>query len=365
MHITIDASPVHAADRGHRGQVIALACLAPLIGEVLFGAVPLSLLPFGLLGLVGLYGGGALLVHEIVRSRHLSSWWLVLLGLAYGLIEEGTVVQSLFDQHYRGLDFLGFYGHWAGVNWVWTLFIVPYHAVFSIAIPIALAELIHPERREKPWLGRRGFMVAIVAFGGNAVLLARFRTGLFTAHAPTVSLSANIATAVIAIALVVAAIRARPARVPPVDTSLRAASPRRARLIGLASGLAWFIGFRVLIIGTGTLVTAPVALLAGLLIAAAIVWRVAHWTSGGRVWTRECTRALIGGALATSWLLGFLIAAVSGGNPIVNLAGQILWGPALFFGLRTLQKRVRSQDEPIDRNVMATRVITPKLARTS
>jgi hypothetical protein len=359
MHMLTAAVPVPAADRARVVQVIAVACLAPLIGEVLFGAVPLSLLPFGLVGLVGLYGSGALLVHEIVRSRRLSSWWLFLLGVAYGLIEEGTVVQSLFDQHYRGLDFLGFYGHWAGVNCVWALFIVPYHAVFSIAIPIALAELIHPERREEPWLGRQGLIVAIVAFGGNAVLLARFRTGLFTSHAPTVSISANIATVVIAIGLVVAALCVRPRRVVPVDISLRAASHRRARLLGLASGLAWFIGFRVLIIGTGTLVTAPVALLAGLLIATATIWRVAHWTSGGRVWTRECTRALIGGALATSWLLGFLIAAVSGGNPIVNLAGQVLWGPVLLLGLRALQKRVRSHEEAIGRNVKPTREIAP------
>ena len=50
---------------------LTLLLLAPVIGEVLFGAVPLSLLPFGLLGLIGIYGGGALLVREIVRGRGL------------------------------------------------------------------------------------------------------------------------------------------------------------------------------------------------------------------------------------------------------------------------------------------------------
>ena len=79
--------------------VLTLLMLSPLIGEVLFGAVPLSALPFGLFGLVSLYGGGALLVREIVRGRELSTAWIVLLGLAYGIFEEGPVVQSLFDQH--------------------------------------------------------------------------------------------------------------------------------------------------------------------------------------------------------------------------------------------------------------------------
>src|SRR6186713_791835 len=160
---------------GHRRPAappITLALLAPVIGEVLFGAVPLSLLPFGLMGLIGLYGGGALLVREIVRGRGLPSTWLVWLGIAYGILEEGTVTQSLFDRHYRGLDLLGFYGHAAGVNWVWTLFIVPYHAVFSMAIPILLTELLFPDRARARWLGPTGVIGAAAAFALNAAGIA-------------------------------------------------------------------------------------------------------------------------------------------------------------------------------------------------
>src|SRR4029453_8679389 len=165
--------------------------LAPLVGEVLFGALPLSRLPFGLLGLVALYGGAALLIRETVARRRLPAGWWLLLGVAYAIFEEGVVVQSLFDQHYRGLDFLGFYGHWAGVNWIWALFIVPYHAVFSMAIPIALTELAYPARRE-PWLQRTGLMVAAIVFAANAGLLAILQTHLFTNRAPDVSVGANL-----------------------------------------------------------------------------------------------------------------------------------------------------------------------------
>ncbi len=93
-------------------------------------------------------------------------------------------MQSLFDQHYRGLDFLGFYGHWAGVNWVWSLFIVPYHAVFSITIPIALAEALYPVERRESWLGDAGLIGIAAIFAANAALLAVFQTHLFTPRAP-------------------------------------------------------------------------------------------------------------------------------------------------------------------------------------
>src|SRR5262249_30098057 len=150
-----------------------------------------SQLPFGLLGLVPLYGGGALLIRETLLRRGLSGVWWLLLGIAYAIFEEGIVGQSLFDQHYRGLDFLGFYGHWAGVNWIWALFIIPYHAVFSIAVPIALTELAYPAQRG-PWLGRTALIGVAIVFVGNGVLLAIFQTHLFTDRAPDVSVRANL-----------------------------------------------------------------------------------------------------------------------------------------------------------------------------
>jgi hypothetical protein len=318
---------------------LTLALLAPVIGEVLFGAVPLSLLPFGLVGLIGLYGGGALLVREIVRGRGLPSTWLVWLGVAYAIIEEGTVVQSLFDQHYRGLDFLGFYGHAGGVNWVWALFIVPYHAVFSIAVPILLTELLFPDRSRARWLGRTGVIGAAAAFTLNAAGIALFQTKLLSAAGPQVSLTANLAAIAIAGVLVVSAFGARPASAPN-GAAGGSVSARRLWWVACLGGLAWFVGFRVLIIGTGTNMPALPAFACGLLIAGGIAWSIWHFTAGGRPLTCESTYALVAGALPTSWLLGFLIAAVSGGNPAVNLAGQVLLGVVMFWGLRRLRRRI-------------------------
>jgi hypothetical protein len=334
--VPVKDEPVDAAPRRY-APVVTLFLLSPFVGEVLFGAVPLSRLPFGLLGLVGLYGGGAVLVRELARSRRLGDSWTVLLGLAYGILEEGPVVQSLFDRHFRGLDFLGFYGHWAGVSWVWALFIVPYHAMFSIAIPILLTDLIFDERRDDRWLGPSGVLVVLAIFLANALLLAVLHTGLFTARAPVTSIAANAAALLIVAAIVAAAFKAKPGPPPPAGRA--PVRPWRLRLAALAAGLAWFVGFRVIVIGTGTLMSAPLALACGAAIALAIALAMRSLAPPRGLRSAADTYAIVAGALPTCWLMGFLIAAVSGGNPVVKLAGHAVFGGLMFAGLRRLRRR--------------------------
>ena len=110
--------------------------------------------------------------------------------------------------------------------------------------------------------------------------------------------------------------------------------------VGFGSGLAWFVGYRVLVIGTGTNMPAGAALAIGVLLLVAIVWIVARVAPPRRPWSAGSTYALVAGALPTCWLLGFLIAAVSGGNPVVNLAGHVIFGVLMFLGLRVVRRRL-------------------------
>ena len=66
-------------------------------------------------------------------------------------------------------------------------------------------------------------------------------------------------------------------------------------------------------------------------------------SSPHRAWSDAQSYALVSGALPTSWLLGFVIAAVSGGNIVINLIGQVLFGVILFRSLSRLGARVRRQ----------------------
>lgn len=152
---------------------IVLFFLSPAIAELLSGSAPPVEFfnPFGFVLLAILYGSGAVLARELT-IRWQKGWVsLLILGAAYGIIEEGLMVKSFFDPNWVDIGMLGWYGRWAGVNWVWSLELTFYHALVSIAIPVLLVGLIFPHRRHEAWVGRKCFitlsvlLAADVAFG--------------------------------------------------------------------------------------------------------------------------------------------------------------------------------------------------------
>lgn len=76
--------------------VLVLLALAPAVAEFLIGNVPLTR-PVHLALDVGLYGGGAVLVREAVRRRGLGWPAILLLGVAYAVVEEALVLQTVFN----------------------------------------------------------------------------------------------------------------------------------------------------------------------------------------------------------------------------------------------------------------------------
>jgi hypothetical protein len=138
---------------------LALFLLSPAIGELLSGSSPpLEFFnPFSFLLLVSLYGSGAVLIRELKTRWRLDYRGLLLLGAAYGILEEGLMVKSFFDPNWMDLGILGSFGRWTDVNWVWAEMLIIYHAVFSIAIPIMLVELAYPEKKFGRWITKRWF----------------------------------------------------------------------------------------------------------------------------------------------------------------------------------------------------------------
>ena len=139
---------------------LALFLLSPAIGELLSGSAPPAefFTPFGFLMIVCLYGSGALLVRELRVRWKKGIGSVLLLGAAYGVLEEGLLVTSWFSPYWVDLGPMAVYGRWLGVNWVWAEMLTIYHAVFSITIPILLVELAFPKRRDESWVGRRVFV---------------------------------------------------------------------------------------------------------------------------------------------------------------------------------------------------------------
>lgn len=156
---------------------LLLFLLSPLIAELLSSSAPPAEF-FGIGGLLilGLYGPGAVIVREVVRRWRKGCLSLLLLGMSYGIIEEGLAVKSFFDPGWQDLGIYSWYGRWLGVNWPWALELTVYHAVISIIVPIMFVEATFPQLKEKPWLSRRSLTFLLGIFILDVLLLNAFLT---------------------------------------------------------------------------------------------------------------------------------------------------------------------------------------------
>lgn len=146
-------------------SVVCMLLLTPGIPEYLSGSSPVNAIVlnppqflFQLAANLGLYGPGVLLIYE-ARLRWNKGWASVLLlGAAYGILEEGVALSTLFNPDAGPVGPLGQYGHWIGVNWVWVASILPVHMIYSISLPILLLGLVGlvEGMTQKPVVGRLG-----------------------------------------------------------------------------------------------------------------------------------------------------------------------------------------------------------------
>lgn len=164
-----------------RHPVLCLLLLTPGIPEYLSGSSPFSavllnpaMFGFQLAANLGLYGPGVLLVRE-AAIRWKKGWASVLLmGAAYGILEEGIGVSTLFDPAAKPVGDFGVYGHWLGVNWVWLASIIPVHMIYSISLPILLLGVALPGTAGVPFLIGRKLGVALAVLGADVLALFLF-----------------------------------------------------------------------------------------------------------------------------------------------------------------------------------------------
>lgn len=292
--------------------VIVLFVLSPLIAELMFGATTVSnlgaLIPTSLL-----YGGGAILIRELARRRGPGWRRIALLGAAYAVVEEGIALESMFNPGAFNAGLVG--GRLLGVNWVWTEWTIGYHVVWSISLPILLAEILFPDRRDEPWLRWPGVVVAGVLFALGATALALiFRMVI----APDFHLPAGLLIgAALAVIILVALALALPTGAQPAPTEHAAPSPW---LVGASVGVVALTWFTLLdiphVLRDSALVLLPMLIILGLAVGIAVLLR--RW-SAARGWGDLHRLAIVFGALLVSACEGFFL--VTAGNAL-NQAGQ-------------------------------------------
>jgi len=144
------------------GAIWTLLLLAPFIAEVLSGSTRLSFI-FVFVPEVMVWGCGALLCRELVRRWRAGAVSLLLLGLALSIAEEFVIQQtSLAPLPFPGAN--AAYGRLWGVNWVYFLFMLGFESVWVVLVPVQVTELFFPQRRDQPWLRKRGLLATCVIF---------------------------------------------------------------------------------------------------------------------------------------------------------------------------------------------------------
>jgi hypothetical protein len=120
---------------------------------------------------LGLYGSGVILIREAM-IRWKKGWGSVfLLGVAYGIVEEGLALWTLYNPTAVQVKNLGIYGHWLGVNWVWTVGLLIFHSVYSIGLPIFLFGLVFPELESKSLVSMKGIRIGVIALTTDSLAL--------------------------------------------------------------------------------------------------------------------------------------------------------------------------------------------------
>jgi hypothetical protein len=191
---------------------LLLAVLAPICAEVLPGATRFSSL-FVFPIETAVWGGGAVLIREVVRRRGLGWPSLLLLAVALALAEEFLIQQTSAAPLVIMLKHQ-VYARAGGINYLYLAWALIYEPVMVVLIPVALAELVFHDRRQAPWLNAVGATVVTLLFLAGAFLawftwthIARVQVFHLPPYTPPMTI---VAGTVVAIAgLIVAALRVR------------------------------------------------------------------------------------------------------------------------------------------------------------
>ncbi|MFC9689488.1 hypothetical protein ACFTSF_13165 [Kribbella sp. NPDC056951] len=315
---------------------LGLFFLAPLVAEFVLGNIPITAI-FAWFTLAPLYGGGAILIRELVRRRGWGYPSVVLLGLAYGVLEEGITTMSLFNPNYADQRLLDpGYIPALGMGAPWTVFVLGLHTVWSITVPIVLMESISRRPRE-PWLGR----VGLTLYGALFVAGLIATTAFSLSADPFIAKPAQFAGVVVAIVVLIAlAVRVgnrskREAAHELVGGAGGSGSEAAGSAKGVLGGVppVRLAGMSGLVLSSAWMLSNDVVhsawIDAGVMLAIDVLAAVVLSTWSRRAgWTPRHSVAVAGGALLTYVWHAFPQSPIFAASHTADLIGNIVFGAA-------------------------------------
>lgn len=148
---------------------------APVVAELSSGAMAITdfaspLIFFGFTVIV--YGLPVLAIRELATRLGLGLTGLWALGMVYGLFNEALFSETLFHPLEAHHEIYAGYGVVGNLLLPWAFYILPWHGLFSVVVPVVLVDAVFPRRAGTAWLP----VPATVALGLAVVVigLARF-----------------------------------------------------------------------------------------------------------------------------------------------------------------------------------------------
>ncbi|RFB53387.1 hypothetical protein [Bacillus thuringiensis] len=328
MDINSNSVSIKSLTKGRRiALTLGLFFLSPLVAEYLLGNISISAiaaLPF----LALMYGCGSILIREITRRRGYGWPTMILMGLAYGILEEGLITQSLFNPSYANANLLSNAPiPELGISAWWTLFVLTLHTVWSTSVPIALIESFIPNRKTTPWLGKIGIFITSLLFvtGMIFTFYGSYAQGHFLAT-PTQLISTLIAIFIVII------IAVSIGHVP--STFVRGDAPN-----------PWVIGVVSLIASSLFMIVREYnawgVVVFWILLFAVMTILFLHW-SRRKGWGNIHQLALAAGALLTYAWHSFIEEPVIGATGTVDQIGNVVFSLSaviiLFLAIKSLKK---------------------------
>ncbi len=320
-----------------------LFLFAPLVAEFVLGDLTLGQLG-ALFALAPLYGGGAILIRELV-CRTGGGWRaFLLLALAYALLEEGILTQSLFNPNYLHLRLIDYgFVPALGTAIPWAIFVLTIHVAWSLAVPIGIVDAAFASRRSEPWLKLPGLVGTCLLFGGGALLVLRFSLSQTPFRASPLQLS--LCALLIIVCLAAAFLpRERSRNLSSRSTAL---NPVILGAVSFALGSAFQL---VNSLGKANLPWSATAGLLGAIIAAAVGFFA--WVTSSKSWTSvESWSAATGGLLCYVWLGYTVDRSLHGpGHALghsIFVAGALL--VTAWAGLRAVRHDAVSKEPTVDK----------------
>ena len=321
--VAAPVTPVVIARPPRRWPVILTFCLlAGLIPETITttstSVAKIAANPISLVFIALFYGTADLVIREAIIRRPLGVAGRLLMGAAFGFINEGVVAGTWYSVRPDGYAFV------RGIDWSWAVSLTVFHVFISVLLPIYLIDVIFPSMAGIPLLRRRGVIGATILFVGFSALATL---------APTYRGQRMLAL-VVALALALVALRLPPARLmpPPVDGAKPAPELWRLRALGFLAMLLYFLciyALPFLFAGGkhGGARSALPGLLANVILVALAAWAVALCMGWARRpgWSSRRQLALISGVFGFATLLSLTAPEERAvGEPLITIPFMLL-----------------------------------------